>query len=152
LLKRNHLNRYKLWSKFYLHQNLINSIWLPAIRAAIELQRGNAAQAIERLQAASRCEAAAEFWPQYLRGQAYLKLRRGPEATTEFKKILNARGQAPLSVLYPLAYSGLARAALLTGDVATSRKSYQDFLALWKDADNDLPALTEVKKISESMK
>jgi hypothetical protein len=46
----------------------------------------------------------------------------------------------------------LARAALLTGDVATSRKSYQDFLALWKDADNDLPALTEVKKISESMK
>jgi serine/threonine protein kinase len=139
-------------TQLYPEDTIINSIWLPAIRAAIELQRGNAAQAIERLQAASRCEAAAEFWPQYLRGQAYLKLRRGPEATTEFKKILDARGQAPLSVLYPLAYSGLARAALLTGDVATSRKSYQDFLALWKDADNDLPALTEVKKISESMK
>jgi serine/threonine protein kinase len=34
-----------------------------------------------------------------------------------------------------------ARAAALAGDVAASRKSYQDFLALWKDADPDVPIL-----------
>src|SRR5207253_2545345 len=113
---------------------VINELWLPAIRAAIELQLGNAAQAIEQLQATSRYEAAAEFWPQYLRGLAHLKLGRGPEAATEFQKILNARGQAPLSVLYPLANLGLARATVLAADVVKSRQAYQDFLALWKDA------------------
>ena len=62
--------------KLYPEDTVINSIWVPAIRAAMELQRGNAAQAIELLQPASRYEAAAEFWPQYLRGLSYLKLKR----------------------------------------------------------------------------
>ena len=88
----------------YPEDTLINFIRLPAIRAAIELQRGNSSQAIEQLQAAARYEAAAEFWPQYLRGQAYLKLGRGTEAAAEFQKILDHRGYAPLSVLYPLAH------------------------------------------------
>jgi hypothetical protein len=57
-------------TKRYPEDTVVNSIWLPAIRAALELQCGNAAQAIEQLQTATRYEAAAEFWPQYLRGQA----------------------------------------------------------------------------------
>jgi predicted Zn-dependent protease len=139
-------------TRLYPEDTIINSIWLPVIHAAMELQRGNAARTIEHLQAASRYEAAAEFWPQYLRGRAYLKLGRGAEAATEFQKILSSRGQAPLSVLYPLANSGLARAAMLAGDVARSRKAYQDFLALWKDADADLPILIEAKKEYERLK
>jgi Tfp pilus assembly protein PilF len=47
---------------------------------------------------------------------------------------------------YPLAHLGLARAAMLQGDTAKARKSYEDFLALWKDADADLPVLIEAKK------
>lgn len=126
---------------------IINSIWLPEIRAAIELQRGNAAQAIERLQPTASYEPAAEFWPQYLRGQAYLKLGRGVEAAAEFQKILDHRGQAPLSALYPLASAGLARAAGgRGGDPATSRKACEDFLTLWKDADPGLPALIGMKQ------
>jgi hypothetical protein len=112
----------------------------------VELQRGNAAKVIELLQAASRYDAAAEFWPQYLRGQAYLKLGRGAEAATEFQQILNHRGYAPLSPLYPLAHLGLARAAALTGDAAESRKAYEDFFAAWKDADADLPILRAAKR------
>ena len=38
-----------------------------------------------------------------------------------------------------------ARAAALAGDVAASRKSYQDFLALWKDADPNVPVLKEAQ-------
>ena len=116
----------------YPEDTLINSMWVPAIRAAMELQRGNATQAIEQLQAASRYEAAAEFWPQYLRGQAFLKLGRGAEAAAEFQKILDHRGEAPLSVLYPLAHLGQARAAALASDVAGTRQAYQNFFGLWK--------------------
>lgn len=132
--------------KLYPEDTLINSIWLPAIRAAIELQSGNAEQTIHQLQAATRCEAAAEFWPQYLRGLAYLKLRRGAEAATEFQKILDHRGYAPLSPLYPLAHLGLARAAAMAGDSAKSRKSWNEFLAICKEADADLPILIEAKR------
>jgi len=46
---------------------------------------------------------------------------------------------APFSALYPLAHLGMARAAALTGDAARSRRAYQDFLALWIEADADLP-------------
>jgi len=132
-------------AKRYPEDTVINSIWLPAISAAMELQRGNAAQAIEQLQTTSRYEAAAEFWPQYLRGRAYLKLNRGAEAAAEFQKILDHRGYAPFSPLYPLAHLGLARAAALAGDTAQSRRSYENFFAVWKEPDDDLPILAEAK-------
>jgi outer membrane protein assembly factor BamD (BamD/ComL family) len=119
---------------------------LPVIRAVIELQHGNAAGTIEQLGTTSRYEAAAEFWPQYLRGEAYLKLKQGTEAATEFQKILDHRGQAPLSTLYPLAHLGLARAASLSSDLAKSRAAYEEFFKLWKTADADLPILIEAKK------
>ena len=131
---------------------LINSLWVPVVRAAIELSRNKAAEAVQLLESPRRYEAAAEFWPQYLRGLAYLKLKSGNEAATEFQKILDNRGQAPLSVLYALSQLGLARAAAPTGDLSKSRKAYQDFLALWKDADSDLPVLKEAKQEYEKLK
>ena len=108
--------------------------------------------AVDLLEGAKRYEAAAQFWPQYLRGQAYLKLGRGAEAALEFQKILDHRGQSSVSVLYPLAHLGLARAAAMNGDTAKARQTYQDFFTLWKDADADLPALIEAKKEYEKLK
>jgi hypothetical protein len=95
-------------SKLYPEDTLINELWLPSISAALELQKGNAAQALQQLQTAARYEAAAEFWPQYLRGQAHLKLKQGTAAAAEFQKILDHRGYAPLSPLYSLAQAELA--------------------------------------------
>jgi hypothetical protein len=40
---------------------------------------------------------------------------------------------------------GLGRAYALMGDTARARTAYQDFLALWKDADADIPILKEAK-------
>ena len=77
---------------------------------------------------------------------------RAKEAAAEFQTILNHRGWSPISALYPLAHLGLARAAVLQGDAAQARKSYQDFFALWKDADADLPALIEAKKEYKRLK
>ena len=143
----------------YPKDTFINRIWLPVIQAASEIKGGNPALAIQTLQTASRYEAAAEFWPQYLRGQAYLKLGRGAEAAAEFQKILDHRGEGQLSsrfapscpVLYPLAHLGLARAAAMSGDATKARQAYQDFFALWKDADADLRALIEAKQEYEKL-
>ena len=136
--------------KLYPEDTVINSIWVPAIRAAIELQRGNAEHAIEQLQSVSSYEAAAEFWPQYLRGLAYLKLKRVAEAAVEFQKILGNRGQASMSPLYPLAYLGLARAWNVAGDTSKNLEARSDFFAAWKDADSDLPILIEAKREFET--
>ena len=44
-----------------------------------------------------------------------------------------------------LAHLGLGRAYALAGDSARARTAYQDFLALWKDADADIPILRQAK-------
>ena len=139
-------------SRQYPKATMINSIFLPVIRAAIEVQRRHPDQAIQLLQAASPYEAAARFWPTYMRGQAYLRWQKGAEASAEFQKILDHRGWDPLSFFYPLADLGLARAAALAGDTAKSRKAYEDFFVLWKDADPDIPILQVARTEYERLK
>jgi serine/threonine protein kinase/predicted Zn-dependent protease len=125
----------------------VNLISLPAIRAALELHRGQADRAVQLLEVASPYESRAWLWPTYLRGQACLRLNQGGAAAVEFQKILDHPGWAyPSSTFYALAPLGLARAAAMSGAVAKSRKAYQDFFALWKDADADLPILIEAEK------
>jgi predicted Zn-dependent protease len=130
----------------YPKDTLVNRLWLLVIRAALELERNNADEAIQSLEAARRYEAGAEFWPQYVRGLAYLSLKSGNEAAAEFQRIIDHRGEATLSVLYPLAHLGLARATALSGDKERSRREYQAFFALWEGADADLPGLIAAKK------
>ncbi len=136
----------------YPQSTVVNGIWLPEIHAAMELKRGLAESAIDLLTPVTPYEAAAEFWPHYLRGQAYLQLKKGSEAEGEFQQILDHRGQNVLSPLYPLARFGLARAAALEHNTAKARKSYDQFLAEWKDADSDLPVLAGAKKAYENWK
>ena len=69
----------------------------------------------------------------------------------EFKKVIDARGVEPFSPAHTLAHLGLARAAALNGDTSAARKSYQDFFAMWKDADQDLPVLVEARKEYERL-
>ncbi len=136
----------------YSNNSTVNWRYFPVLRGALDLNRDDAASAIEALRPASRYEAAAEFWPQYLRGQAYLRLRKGPEGAAEFRKILDHRGQGVDSVLYPLAHLGLARAAALERDTAQARKSYKDFLKEWNDADTDLPQLLAARQELDKLK
>ncbi len=78
--------------------------------------------------------------------------RQGNEAAVEFQKIIDHRGIDTLSGLGPLAHLGLARASAISGDVGKSRTSYQNFFALLKDADADLPLLVQAKKEYEQLK
>ncbi len=141
-------------SKRFPKDTATMAIVLPVSRAQLEMNRGNYPQALQLLEPARRYELGgiAGFFINYVRGTIYLKQKMGQEAATEFQKILDHRGVDIYSSLYPLAHLGLARAAAFTGDAAKSRKAYQDFFALWKDADADLPILIEAKKEYEQVK
>ena len=95
---------------------------------------------------------AALFQVAYLPRSVYLAQHKGAEAATEFQKILAHRGWQTASPSYPLAHVGLARAAALSGDTTKARKAYQDFFALWKDADPDIPILQEARRDYEKVK
>jgi predicted Zn-dependent protease len=138
--------------KRYPKDTLVNTTFLPTIQAALEINRGNTEQAVQLLRAAQRFEMAGGLWPAYVRGLAHLRGRAGAEAMAEFQKIIDHRGVVAVSALYPLAHLGLARAAALTGDTAKSRKAYEDFFALWKDADPDIPILQQAKQEYDKLK
>ncbi len=121
------------------NDTLLNELSLPTIRAAVELQNGKAKTAVEELETAERYEKAGEFYPQYIRALSYLKLNKTKDAVRELDKILNHRGEAALSSIYPLAQLGKARAL-------KDKAEYEKFFELWKDADQDMPALAAAKK------
>ena len=131
---------------------MLKVYWLPTIRAAAELNVHNPTQAIIDLEAAAPYELGqppqlqlGTLYPVYLRGQAQLIAHNGQAAAIEFQKILDHRGVVLNYPLGALARLGLARAHALSGDTAKARTAYQDFLALWKDADPDIPILKEAK-------
>ena len=134
-------------NKSYPQDKLVQSYWLSTIRAAIELDRKNPSKAIELLQVASSYELGDRglLCPVYLRGYAYLMLHNGSAAAAEFQKFLNHRGVVGNFPLGALAHLGLGRAYALQGDTAKARTACQDFLALWKDADPDIPILKQAK-------
>jgi serine/threonine protein kinase/predicted Zn-dependent protease len=134
-------------SKRFPLDTLINNFWVPTIRAAIELNRGDTGRALQLLEATSDYELAPDtyLFSIYLRGEVFLKTARGKGAATEFQKILNNPGIMDNFVLGALAHLGLARAYAMTGDSAKAKGSYQDFLTLWKDADPDIPILKQAK-------
>jgi predicted Zn-dependent protease len=124
-----------------------NGIWVPELRATVELKRGNAMRAVELLVPVERYEAGwvDRYMAAYLRGQAYLAAQRGDEAASEFQKILVHRGVVLSSLIGPLSFVGLARAYTLQGDAPNAHAAYQDFLTLWKDADTDIPIYKQAK-------
>jgi serine/threonine protein kinase/tetratricopeptide (TPR) repeat protein len=124
----------------------INRIWLPSIRAAVALDRGNPAHAIELLRVAAPYDGAAESWPIYLRAMAWLRAGAGVEARAEFEKILGHRGWTFWPPFVPLSHLGWARAAAMTGDVETASRAYQDLFTLWPNADPDLPVLADARR------
>ncbi len=123
---------------------LVQAVNVPQVRAAAALSSGDATKAIELLKAANAYDKA-NTAVLYIRGLAYLKAGHGSEAAQEFQKILALRGSVPSDPLLSLAHLGLGRAYALQSDAQKSRTAYQDFFALWKDADVTLPILKEAK-------
>jgi eukaryotic-like serine/threonine-protein kinase len=140
--------------KRFPEDTIVQFNYLPTLHAKLAVNRGNAAEAIEALKAATPYELGGStncpfnwtvMYPVFVRGEAYLAARQGSEAVAEFKKILDHRGLVLNQPIAPLAHLGLARAYALQGDPAKAKAAYQDFLTLWKDADPDIPVLQQAK-------
>jgi eukaryotic-like serine/threonine-protein kinase len=141
----------------------VQSLWLPAVRAQVALDRKNPAAALESLEAAAPIEFGqiafltniSCLYPTYLRGQAFLATGESAAAAAEFQKILDHGGIVWNCWTGALAHLGVARANVLQwknsngadSDAARvrARTAYQDFLTLWKDADPDIPILKQVQ-------
>jgi serine/threonine protein kinase/tetratricopeptide (TPR) repeat protein len=123
---------------------LVQNVSVPFVQAVVALNGGKASKAIDLLKPALPYDNATtpDF---YLRGLAYLKMGQGNDAAQQFQKILALRYYAPADPLMSMAHLGLGRAYALAGDTAKGRAAYQDFFALWKDADPDVPLLKEAK-------
>jgi serine/threonine protein kinase/tetratricopeptide (TPR) repeat protein len=126
---------------------LVHRYRLPAIRAAVAVQRKDPKRALELLQAASAIELGdtGNLLPVYVRGEAYLMLHDGSRAAAEFQKFVDHRGLVLNSPIGALAHLQIGRAFAMAGDTAKAKAAYQDFLTLWKDADPDVPILKQAK-------
>jgi eukaryotic-like serine/threonine-protein kinase len=139
-------------NKRFPEATVVRFAYLPAVRGLLAARRGNAQEAAEDLHPLTSHERVIPLdWvgpymtPVYLRGEAHLAMHRPAEAIADFQMIID---NASLIVNCPtgaLAHLGLGRAHALQGDTAKAKTAYQDFFALWKDADPDIPILIQAK-------
>jgi eukaryotic-like serine/threonine-protein kinase len=127
---------------------LIQKYWLPAIRATVDLSKGDYSRAIEELRATEPYELAdtpAPLSPVYIRAEALLRAHQAKAAATEFRKVLEHRGMLGNSLIGVTAHLGLARAYAQSGENGQARDEYRKFFELWKDADSDIPLLGQAR-------
>ncbi|MCU1307927.1 MAG: transcriptional regulator, CadC [Acidobacteriaceae bacterium] len=129
---------------------LIQNYFLPTIRASMKLHQGDPAGAVDILRPTAKYDLAYprpfnSLYPAYIRGLAFLQMGDGRSAAAEFQKILDHPGIVGRSVNGALSHLELARAQKMMGDLDAARKSYEDFLNLWKDADPDIPIYRQAK-------
>jgi len=135
-------------SKRFPQDTLVQAIYLPVIHAQIALGHSDPQKALDSLAPYEKYDLGSTqvgLIQIYIRGQVLLTQKKGTAAAAEFKKLLDNKNIGPNDVPAPLAQLGLARAYALSGDSAKARTAYQDFLAIWKDADPNIPILQQAK-------
>ncbi len=134
----------------YPNDTILNLVWVPAVRGAAALASNDPQKALTAADAPAHV--AGYAWPSYIRGLAYLRLGLASRAAAEFSAILQRKNVLFTTAFsygsacaYPAAQLGLARAFAMQGDAEASRKQYEEFFALWKQADPDIPILVQAK-------
>ena len=125
---------------------------LPAVRGILAIRRGNMREGIENLPTISSHaliypinQVTPPMVPVYVSGEAYLAAHRGAEAAAAFQLIVDNPGLVWNGPIGALAHLGLGRAYTMQNDTAKARAAYQDFFALWKDADPDIPIFKQAE-------
>jgi eukaryotic-like serine/threonine-protein kinase len=129
---------------------IVQKYLVPTVRAAVKLQQHDPGAAIDLLRETVQYDLADTLsfdylYPAYIRGLAYLESGDGRSAAGEFQKLIDNPGLCWQYITCPLARLQLGRAERLMGDNASARKSYEEFLNIWKDADPDLPIYRQAK-------
>jgi tetratricopeptide (TPR) repeat protein len=148
-------------AKRYPEDTVVQFNYLPTLRARLALGHSNPQAALDILRVSAPYELGLpavtfynwpNLYPVYVRGEAYLAAHQGREAAAEFQKILDHRGIVLNEPIGALAHLQLGRAYAMSGDITKARAAYQDFLALWKDADSDIPILIAAKAEYQKLK
>lgn len=137
----------------HVSNTVMQSVWVPTVRAQFNLMNQKPAQALELLESVKPYERGqlignlsyACMVPAYLRGEAYLAMRQGAAALAEFQKLNDNRGIVGNCWSGALGLLGQARAEALSGSFHAARNSYQRFFELWKAADADLSILKSAR-------
>jgi serine/threonine protein kinase/tetratricopeptide (TPR) repeat protein len=124
---------------------LVENVIVPRIEAQLEIHRGKPDAAVQTLAPAQAYEDGIWFHTHVLRGNAHLASGKPGDGVQEFRKFLARQTLQQFSFQWSLAQLGLARAVAAQHDATNARTAYQDFFALWKDADPDIPILKEAK-------
>jgi tetratricopeptide (TPR) repeat protein len=139
-------------TKRFPQNTAVQTRYLPMARSVLALNSGNAQAALDALTPAAAYELGHTnedftfaLYPVYFRGQAYLAAKNGDAAAGEFQRILDHAGVVGNEPIGALAHLGLGRAYALAGDSAKAKSAYQDFFALWKNADPDVPLLAQAR-------
>jgi len=140
--------------KRFPEDTFVKFTYAPVLRGLAALERGKPSDSVERLQDALRYELAANgltrfylggLHSAYVRGEAFLAEHRYAEAAAELQKILDHRGVVGADPIGALAHMQLGRVYASSGDKGKAKAAYETFLALWKDADADVPILKSAK-------
>jgi eukaryotic-like serine/threonine-protein kinase len=141
--------------KRFPQDSSVRFTYVPSIRALLALNHHEPLKAIELLKAGVAYDLGTPlsgapayfglFYSVYVRGLAFLQAHQGTEAAAEFQKIIDNRVIVVSDPVGALAHLQLGRALLMSGDTAKAKAAYQDFLALWKDADADIPILQQAR-------
>ena len=136
----------------------VRFMYLPAIRALLALNRdatfgrriGTAETRGVRTISAFRCArppgSSASLYPVYVaRARPISPPIAAPKRPTEFQKILDHRAIVVSDPIGALARSAAGAGAGVVGRHRRPQAAYRDFLALWKDADADIPILKQAK-------
>jgi tetratricopeptide (TPR) repeat protein len=149
--------------KRYPEDTCVQFSYLPALRALDALNQGDAAKALEMTQVATPYEIGVPgtafyvgsffgaMYPVYVRGLAYSRLGRHREAAAQFQKILDHPGITLNDPIGPMARLQLARALAASADQAKSAVLYKELLALWKDADPNIPLVQQARTESAKL-
>jgi tetratricopeptide (TPR) repeat protein len=137
----------------HVSNTVVQSVWVPTIRAQVSLVNQKPAQALELLEPVKPYERGqlvgnlsySCMIPAYLRAEAYLATKRGPQAFTEFQKLTESRGIVGNCWSGALAILGQGRAQAMSGSTSAARNSYHRFFDLWKSADADLSILKSAR-------
>lgn len=129
--------------------------YLPVIRGILAIKGNEPLKALGVLDSATPYELgsprSAVVWyfgtlyPIMIRGDAFLAVDKGEDAAREYEKILAHRDLMIGDPLVALVEYRLARAHEVAGEPLKARSQYEKFLALWRDADPDIPIYQQAK-------
>jgi len=137
----------------YVSNMVIQKAWLPVVQAQMSLRKKHYADVVRGLQGVTPYERGqltgnlsdSCMIPAYLRGEAELGAKDGPGALAEFEKFRANAGVVGSCWSAPLGKLGEARARRLMKPDSSAQQAYAKFLALWKDADADIPVLKQAR-------